>query len=182
MQYFTALGLDTGYDIDYALGSPDTISHAGLERRLSDTFLPEFIKSPWISDDLEMYPDFPIELAIVPVRNLFDAAEARRRVFSEAQAAGKNPLSHPGSLWKTGDFKYQESLLALQFFKLIHGLSLNGCNIIFLNFPNFVFDHGVLFSGLECVLKKRNITYGKSEAAFDLISDPSKIHSFKSSD
>lgn len=133
VQYFSALGLDTGFTLENSLSSVDSISKAGLEHSLMNTNLPEIIKAPGFSDELyNLNENISIKDAIVPVRNLYDAAESRRRVFYET-----NNLCHDGSLWKTNDPKKQEMHLAIQFYKLIEQLVLKKSKNTFFIFSKF---------------------------------------------
>ena len=102
VQMFTILGFDTGYSEKQVLCDIDGISKAGLERvSLREPDLPQVIKSPWLSDHVEdaLSRGFRVGVAIIPVRNLFEAAESRRHVYRQAMSANLDALGHPGSLW-----------------------------------------------------------------------------------
>ena len=54
VQVLTVLGFDTGYSEQQVLRDVDDISHAGLEHAsLGEPDLPQVIKSPWLSDQIE---------------------------------------------------------------------------------------------------------------------------------
>jgi hypothetical protein len=161
VQYFTALGMDTGYSLKEAVTQVDAISQAGLERTFGQKDLPHIIKSPWLADTLsEVLKERSVELeaAIVPVRDLFEAAEGRRRVYREVEKLGRDPTKHPGTIWKTRRPEEQELYLGLQFYKLIEPLVLHKVPIFFLHFPEFARDHDVLYAALEPLLSRYGIT------------------------
>ena len=93
----------------------DAISNAGLERPLLNETNPYVIKSPWFADLLlEALENQCIEIyaALIPIRDLFEAAESRRRVHFEAAARGLHPETQPGGLWYTADPAAQEPILS----------------------------------------------------------------------
>jgi len=181
IQYFTAVGMNTGYTLDESLSKTDPISNAGLERSFFEKDAPTVVKSPWLSDEIESVlgsGDFVIRNAIVPVRDLYSAAESRRRVYQEAAKAGKDPLKHPGTLWKTSVAEEQEAYLAIQFYKLIQPLVQHGVPITFLPFPDFVISHDVLFSIIRPILNDFGVNYNGSLKGFQLVADTSLLHNF----
>jgi hypothetical protein len=183
VQYFTALGFDTGFSLEQALSEPDILSNAGLEPDLSSERLPHVIKSPWFADKLgELLGAgrLSVEGAIIPVRDLFSAAESRRRVYREAKALGVDPLAHPGTIWKTTNPEDQEVFLAMQFYKLIEPLVAHNIPIYFLHFPDFAKNHTSLYRRLEIILRREGINQETSEAAFKRVVNISLIHNFHS--
>jgi hypothetical protein len=101
VQVLTFLGFDTGYSEEQALRDVDDTSKAGLEHAvLGEPDLPQVIKSPWLSDQIEdaLSRGLRVSVAIIPLRNLFEAAESRRHVHRQAMAANLDALGHPGSL------------------------------------------------------------------------------------
>lgn len=181
VQYFTAAGVDTGYTLEEVLAKPDRVSNAGLERSLTHPDLPPIVKSPWIADEIAAVlreGRLHIEAAIVPVRDLFAAAESRRRVYREAGMKGKNPLKYPGTIWKTAEPTEQEPKLALQFYKLIEPLVAHGVPIYMLHFPEFVQSHQILYDRLKPVLDRYGVSHDRSERAFWQVSNPGLVHEF----
>lgn len=180
VQYLTAAGFDTGYDLDEAISQPrDVLSRAGLERRFTDPDLPQVIKSPWFSDMIGqvLAAGTPsILAAIIPVRDLAQAAESRRHVHRAAEAQGADPRTYPGALWKTQDPAEQESRLAVQFHNLVEPLVRFGVPIYFLPFPSFATNHEVLYQGLKPLLDRQGVSREMSETAFRRTSQPSLIH------
>ena len=165
VQYFTCLGLDTGFRKEDVFSSVDSISHAGLEHDLSHPDLPTIIKSPWFADSISgVLADgsLKIDAAIIPIRSLENAAESRRRVFWQAKARGLNPLSHPGSIWKTKRPADQEPQLAVQFHRLVDALVRHHIPMYFVPFPSFAAEHDVLYRSIEGVLTKLGISKEQS--------------------
>lgn len=123
VQYFTALGFETGYSFDEAMSKVDRISKSGLEHSLGRTVdqgkaLPYVAKSPWIGPrmgELIGEGSLRVQACIVPMRDLADAAESRRRVSRLAEESGADPTSHPGGVihGKSRPNRSQEQKLAL---------------------------------------------------------------------
>lgn len=113
VQYFTALGFDTGFTLERAMHTTDPIAKAGLEHGL-DQALPYVSKSPRYTDTLGANLDegLRVKWCLVPMRDLYSAAESRRRVHRAASSAGMDPVSHRGALWNTTDSGEQETKLA----------------------------------------------------------------------
>ena len=183
VQYLTAVGFDTGFTLDEALSQPDRVSHGGLEHSLAQTDLPDVIKSPWLVDELPeaLHKErLGIRLALVPIRKLEDAAESRRRVYREAASIGKDPLTQPGTIWKTNDPAEQEAQLAIAFYRLMETLGEHLIPVRLLPFPAIARDHQTLFQLLKDELDSHGISETRSRAAFDAVSRPPLIHSFPS--
>lgn len=182
VQYFTALGLDTGYTMDEVFEKPDPVSNAGLERSLGCADLPYIVKSPWFADQIANFLQsgrLQIAEAIIPMRDLYAAAESRRRVYQEVAALGKDPLKYPGTIWKTENPEEQELYLAMQFYKLIGPLVAHGIPIRFLHFPEFVHDHEALFAGLEPLLDQHGVSWRSSLSAYERVVNVALIHRFE---
>src|SRR5689334_19108131 len=81
VQLFTALGLDTGFsDLQSAIYEN---CNAGMEKDIHLPDAPYIIKTPWLCDYLDEVlenNDRVIDHAIVPVRDLYAAAQSRRDV------------------------------------------------------------------------------------------------------
>ena len=140
---FTILGFDTGYSEQQVLRDVDHISKAGLEHaRLGEPNLPQVIKSPWLSDQIEeaLGRGLRVSAAIVPMRNLFEAAESRRHVYRQAMSANLDAMGHPGSPWKVKDPMEQEPALAVEWPSRAAGRAK--CAGRVLSFPRFVEDPG----------------------------------------
>ena len=182
VQYFTALGFDTGFTPEQIERRIDDVSHAGLETPLSADPLPYVAKSPFYTGSpgnaLDA-GDVEVAACIVPMRDLFAAAESRRRVSAAAEAAGKDPASARGGLTFQAQKrpKKQEERLAVQFYKLLHALVRHDVPTYFLNFPGFANGERDLYADLEPLLAAHGVTSEESAAALasvarvELISD-----------
>src|SRR5580765_7310549 len=115
IQLMTALGMPTGFHKH----APDIYPHAnaGMEWDIRDRHAPYVVKSPWLCDQLDDVlsdHDITIDHVLVPVRDLFSAAESRRSV---SRAARKHDA--PGGLWDTSDPDHQEDILMAKLYKLM---------------------------------------------------------------
>ncbi len=182
VQYLTAIGLDTGFTLDEALQGPDDISRGGLEHSLGGSEpLPDVVKSPWLVDELPAALQerrISVRRALIPVRDLHDAAESRRRVFSAAQAQGRDPLNHPGTIWRTTEPDEQEAALAVAMYHLLETLARHRIPVTLLPFPEIVHDHEALFVALSPELQAHGISRSRSLEAFDKVVNPAFVHSF----
>ncbi len=180
VQILAHLTFDTGYSKDEALRQVDSLSRAGLERSLSDENLPHVIKSPWLADEIAeaLERGTRIEAAIIPVRNLFDAAESRRHVNRQAESLGKDPLTHPGTIWKTVVPSEQEKILAEQFYKFLEPLVANNIPLIFLSFPRFTKDPEYFYERLRPLFERHGIPRDKVLEVHAELVDPALITEF----
>jgi hypothetical protein len=182
VQLFTALGFGTGFSLEESLSGVDKISHAGLERALVDEGNPYVIKSPWFADHLaEALQDKRINIyaALLPIRDLFSAAESRRRVHREAGSRGLDPVAQPGSLWHTDKPQNQEEVLARQFYKTIFPLVQFEVPIYFLEFPRLIRDPDYLFRTLQPLMNDHGVGRSEFLQALDSTARPELIHDFE---
>ncbi|SCB18611.1 hypothetical protein [Rhizobium lusitanum] len=173
VQFFTALGFNTGFTLEEAFGRVDGFSQAGLERHLVVDDNPYVIKSPEYSDHLlEALDNKSIDIfsAIVPMRALHDAAESRRRVHKAGVAWG--------SLWKTDDPDQQEDILATQFFKAVYALTKHGVPTYFLDFPRFAYDFHYFHGVMMPLFVLHGVSEQEAETAYFKAVDRTKIHTF----
>jgi len=148
VRILTTAGFDTGFDADDIKSVEGNIGRAGLEKIPTlDNIksLPQVIKGPQIVDVLpKILSDnwFPVGLAIIPVRNLNDAAQSRKEVHKRALSKGfiKRGLGSPGGLWKTRNPNNQRQILSEQFYKTVQILVDSEVPTIFLSFPKFAVD------------------------------------------
>jgi hypothetical protein len=151
VRIFTELGMDTGFQRESFAAVEKNAGRAGLEHSImrhdsKNKKLPMVVKSPWLVDEL---PDalangtINIDVAIIPVRKLEQAASSRVAVTKKHVFSGGEPSTAPGGLWKTNNPDRQEEVLATQFYKTIETLSHHEIPMIFPSFPRFVtdFDH-----------------------------------------
>lgn len=191
VQWFTALGFDTGFTLDEALSRPDPISGGGLEHSLGRTLkvgrsMPLVAKSPWFGPQLSHYletGELRAKAAIIPMRKLSQAAESRRAVSKRAEAAGRDPLKHPGGVVggrsSSLSARQQEKRLAKRFFELIFTLSSHSVPIYFLKFPEFASGRQDMYAVLHGLLEEYGVTASESRAALQVVSRPDLIHDFE---
>ncbi|MHB1322208.1 MAG: hypothetical protein ACYCY0_11700 [Acidithiobacillus ferrivorans] len=182
VQYFSVLGMDTGFTEEESMRDIDPISHAGLEfTNICAEGSPYIIKSPWLCDTLEKSLDdkcATIDAAIIPIRNLHDAAASRIRASEEAAALGLDPIQQPGGLWKCSTPDDQEKILSEQFYKLTYTLIKNYIKIYFIEFPRFADDHDYLYETLMPILCQHEITKEQSISAYSRVINKSLINKF----
>jgi hypothetical protein len=187
VQWFTVLGFDTGFTVEEALGRVDPISNAGLEHSLSRTLevgerLPHVAKSPWFGPKLGDYIDrgeLHVEAAILPLRDLTEAAESRRRVSQRAAEAGHDPLKHPGGILggaRPGASKKQEQQLARRFYDLVHTLVSHDVPTYFLRFPEFARGQQDPYVALAPLLESHGVSHEEATAALARVVRPELIH------
>lgn len=182
VQLFTALGFGTGFSLEDSFNLVDEISHAGLERDLVDDANPYVIKSPCFSDQLDWAlktKSIKINAAVVPMRNLFNAAASRRRVYREAYNRGLDPVAQRGSLWHTEKPEKQEEVLALQFYKTILPLVEFEVPIYFAEFPRFVRDPDYLFRTLQLLMTIHDVDRSEFLKAHACTARPVLISDFE---
>jgi hypothetical protein len=169
VQYLAELGLDTHVSRQ-GLKQFDVNANAGLEDMplvgAPDT-LPYVIKAPWIGeyiDEILASPDIRIDAAILPVRDLVEAAASR--TILELRALHQNASWMVQQLDKTWEnwavtpggtiFSLnpmdQARILAVGFHRLIQRLVDAGIPMLFLGFPRFVEDGDYLFEQLRPIL------------------------------
>jgi hypothetical protein len=99
VQLLTELGMDTGFHSSHE-GIYENCN-AGMETDLRQDNASYIVKSPWICDyleDLLRIGMVHIDHAIIPMRDLFSAAESRRLVSAKSPD-GNIPNNVPGGLW-----------------------------------------------------------------------------------
>lgn len=181
VQLFSELGFDTGYRPEEAIASVDPISQAGLEKPLVHEDNPYVIKSPFFSDNLQealRSEQIRIYMAIIPVRDLFEAAESRRRVSAKAAIAGFNALAHPGGLWHTSNPANQQEKLARQFYMSVFPLIEFDVPILFLHFPRLVLDKWYLYHHLCPLLDDHGVGETEFLNAYSKVVRPDAVHKF----
>lgn len=191
VQYFTALGFDTGFTLERALSRVDDISRSGLEHpyakvKASGRRLAYVAKSPNygqnLHDDLGSGA-LVVKHCIIPVRELSAAAESRRHVTRQAIAAGKSAedKQRGGIVGGPGADKRQERLLAVQFHRLVHTMLTFDVPIHFLKFPEFAKGQQDLYAALGPIMAEHGVTREESDAALEKVLRPDFINEFKPS-
>ena len=176
IQLLTELGLDTGFTDTTSAIFPEC--HAGMEHDVRSPGAPYFVKNPWMCDYLDEVVqggDVVIEHAIIPIRDLFAAAQSRRRV-----AGATDPTLYaggiPGGLWHTENPGEQESVLAHQFYKIMYAIAKHDIPTTLLYFPRFVNDPDYLYRKISFALG--DIGPATFLMAFEAVSRPDLVHDF----
>jgi hypothetical protein len=176
VQLMTTLGMNTGFE-DTSSG---VFAHcqAGMERDLRDPDCPYVVKDPRLCYRLDaILRDgiAAIDHAIVPVRDLYSAAESRRAVSAKAGVRGADAVA--GGLWLTSAPDEQEAVLAAQFYRLMDTLTRYDVPTTLLQFPRFVSDPDYLFRKLSPVLP--DIGAVRFRTAFNQVVRPDLVHDFE---
>ena len=177
VQLLTDLGLDTGFT-DLSSGLFEFAS-AGMSLDIRRPDAPYIIKSPWLCDYLDEVlqgGDVIIDHAIVPVRDLYSAAESRRVVTEKADRS-IYPDRVPGGLWHTEDPARQEAVLAGQLYKLVYAIAKHEIPLTLLHFPKFICDPEYLYKQILFVLK--DVDYDSFLRAFRRVMRPGLVHNFE---
>jgi hypothetical protein len=182
VQLFTELKLDTGFpDIHTGVFRN---SNAGMELDLRQNDAPYFIKNPWLCDNLDeilMTEDIVIDHAIIPIRDLYSAAQSRIHVSEKAEGEGHmRGNTTPGGLWHTSNPAEQESVLAKQLYKLLHTTAKHDIPVIMLLFPKLVSDPKYLYEKIRQLFE--NISFENFIYAFKKVSRPELVHEFGKKD
>lgn len=176
VQLLTQLGFDTGF----ANASEDIHAgcNAGMEWQVDDIArrkAPYVVKSPALCEHIEevlQTPGVVIDCMIIPMRDLYSAAESRR-----TNARNAKSRKAPGALWLTKNPRKQEAALAVYFHHLVHALVKHNVPMIWLHFPRLVKDPAYLYAQLQPVLNGKD--FSTFEQAFRAVSRPELVHEFK---
>ena len=172
------MGLDTGYEkgsITEESGHYDPVARAGMEHDIFRRPCPYIVKNPGLAEriaELQDRRDIRIEHAIIPMRDLTEAADSRRRV-QRAYPEDWMRIA-PGGLVPGGDADGQESVLALQHHQLLYQLARMDTPVTFLHFPRLATDadylHGKLFHIFDIPMSRQ--TFGE---IFRRVARPDRI-------
>lgn len=181
VQLLTELGLDTGFP--HAQAQLYRNANAGMEHDIRNPHnAPYIVKSPGLCDYLDealQGDDMIIDHAIIPMRDLYSAAQSRREVDSKADPSLDVV---PGGLWprmEKGLYASvnQEWILAGKLYSLMYTLAKHDIPVMLLLFPRIVNDPEYLYQKLSFLLE--NISYNTFLEAFQAIRKPDLIHDFK---
>ena len=176
VQLLTAAGLDTGFTDVASAVSPHC--NAGMERDIRQPDAPYVVKSPWLCDHLdEVLNDRNIHIdhAIIPIRDLFSAAESRREVARKATAARRRKKVS-GGLWHTELPEEQEAVLANQLYKLLFALAKRNIPVTLLHYPRLVQEPEYLYRKLGFLMS--GFSYGKFLSVFNQVVRPDLVHDY----
>lgn len=176
MKLLIALGEETGFqNPDEAT---DPICHAGMEQSLFSPDLPKIIKTPFACDQLETIlhqKTLRIQHLIVPIRDLFAAAESRRAVSRLHGTAVANQVQ--GGLWDTEVLEQQESVLAEKFYRLLTVVVRYDIPLTLLDFPRLVHDEDYLWGKISPIFP--HIGQEAFLDAFRRVCRSELVHSFQ---
>jgi hypothetical protein len=178
VQLFTRLGLDTGFANPHA----DLFPHcdAGMEFDFTRPDAPYILKSPFLCDVLDYLlssGQIVVDHAIVPMRDLFAAAESRRDVVRRTAPDTREPDMIQGGLWHTRRPAEQEGALTDQLYTLMVTLAKHRTPTTLLFFPRLVQDPEYLYERLGALLGP--IDYQLFHDAFREIARPELVHDFQ---
>src|SRR3989454_12074723 len=190
VRYLAGLGLDTELPRTGGVNWDDQ-ANAGLESMPIITpadKLPYVVKTPWMSefiDQILAQPDLALDVVIIPVRDLVEAASSR--VILEMRAI------HASSPWMTAFDRTYESwghtpgglvyslnpmdqarLLAVWFHNLVQRLIEADIPIVLLAFPRLVTDADYLFDKLRPFLPAQ-ATGEAARAVHRTLADAEKV-------
>lgn len=175
VQLFTALGLDTGFTD--AISGVHANCNAGMEWDIRAANAPYIVKDPILCDFLDEVlesGDLIIDHAIIPVRDLYSAAESRRDVSRRTDTALFPAV--PGGLWHTTVPEHQEEVLANELYKIIYTIAKRDIPTTLLFFPRLIHDPEYLYSKIEFMLN--GIGYLRFLEMFKQTAQPELVHDF----
>jgi len=181
---FTRLGLETGFtekDLTF-----DPTSRAGLEYDLrTEQYPPYIVKDPALCNYIPQVLarlDIGIELVIIPMRDIYQAAQSRREVWKVNMANKKeNKPIHGGGLMNEGDPAVQEVTLAFALYRLLLDLSVSNIPVLLLSYERMMSDRKYLFNKLSGnVCRDRNLL--SFNQAYSETIKPEWIHDYKDVD
>jgi len=194
VELLTRLGLDTGFNTETIESKKFKDARAGLEHDIRKENCPYIVKNPQFHEyaaEILRRDDIAVERVLLPMRDLYAAAESRRLVekstlsrmsFTERLAVAETQQALPGGLWLTTstDPGEQEGILLWQFYDLLLALCDAAVPVTFMRYPRIVTDRPYLFEKLKPIL--RDTTYESFAAAFDKTVRPELVHSFNEND
>jgi len=176
IQLLTALGLETGFpDPNSAIYSN---CNAGMEQDIREPEAPYIVKSPLLCDylnDVLEGGETIIDHAIIPMRDLFSAAESRRSVTRTTDRA-LYPDIVPGGLWQTDIPEQQESVLVNQLYKIIYTIAKRDIPLTLLHFPRLLESPEYLYAKIDFLLG--DIQYEQFQEVFLHVAHPRLVHDF----
>ena len=176
VQLLTELRLDTGFT-DPSSGVYESC-HAGMEWDIRDPNSPYIVKNPRLCYDLDaLLRDrrLTVDHAIVPVRDMYSAAESRRTVAERAGALPRG-AEVPGGLWLTDRPSEQEGILARNLYQLIHTIAAYDIPLTLLHFPRFAREPDYLLAKLRSPFPE--LDSERFSEAFHRVARPELIHEF----
>ena len=181
VQLFTSLGLDTGFANNST--GVHQYCNAGMELDIRDPNAPYIVKTPWFCvylDEVLANNDIIIEHAIIPMRDLYSAAESRRHVTNKMHA-GNGPLVEvPGGLWQTDKPEQQEQVLTFKYYNLMYTLAKHDIPVTLLLFPRIIHDPDYLHRKISFLMN--GVSVETFRTVFAEIAQPRLVHDFQNED
>ena len=178
IRLLTRVGMDTGFsDSDKGVNAN---CNAGLEWDILNPKAPYVLKNPNLCSRLDSIVSSgkaSIEHVIVPVRDLYQAAESRRDVQRRSVGLYPDRKSIPGGLWGCEDPKNQEAYLAAGFHHLLVAIAKWELPHTLLHFPRLVQEADYLYGKLAPLMN--DVSRDHFARAFSEISKPSLVHHFE---
>jgi hypothetical protein len=172
-----------GLNIGYAQPELEVAAHcrAGLEWELTDPNAPYVVKNPRLCDELDALlarREVHIDHVLIPVRDLYSAAESRRDVVRRVGAAPGDRVI--GGIWPGTDAARQEDVLARKLYSLIVAVARHNLPHTFLEFPRLARDSEYLIDRLSPVFRrvKHRVSQRRFARDFAELSRPEWIHDF----
>jgi len=176
VRLLSELGEDTGFLNPEE--SIDPISHAGLEVDLLAVPLARVVKSPFACEKLAVALErklYKVDHCFVPMRDLYSAAESRRRISRIHGNLNANEV--PGGIWDVDGPEEQENELAQKFFHLMLTLARYNVHHTLLDFPRFMNNAEYLWRNISPVFPK--IKKSHFNSAFHDLLRPDWVHRFE---
>ena len=192
VELLTNLGLDTGFDSESIVSKKNKIARAGLEHNFKKQDCPHIVKDPnffQYAKESFLRNDVKITHVLIPIRDVYSAAESRRLVTKQALQKksifkrglfllGKK-MRFVGGLSQTFSLKKgaQENELLNQFYNLSLDLASSQSEVILIEFPKSVQEDNYLYQKLKPILK--DISFEFFSEKFKQTIQPELVHDFK---
>ncbi len=180
VQLFEELGMDTGFSGRHEGMHPTC--DAGKEHDLRNPAAPYLVKDPHLCEYLDEAlagGGVVVDHALIPVRDLYAAAESRRDVARRWYADPNSPAyPPPGGLWDpstTADG--QEAVLAQKLYRLLEALARHDIPTTLLHFPRVVRDPEYLYRKVAFALP--GVGLDRFLAAHRAVTRPELVHDFE---
>jgi hypothetical protein len=166
VQLLTELKFDTGFK--NKKHNYNENAKAGMELLLKNES-PYILKNPRFCDSLEQHikDGFNIEHIIIPIRDLHDAAESRRKI----QNNSTDIIS--GGLFDCTNPKEQEQILTNKFYNLMFIIAKYNLKHSLIHYPTLLHKPQYLYDKLSFLLK--NIKYKEYEEIYYSVIDKELI-------
>jgi hypothetical protein len=189
VELLTLLGLDTGFQPRELAQRKSTLAQAGLELDVRRSGMPYIVKAPAFCDYAEQVyarPDIVIDHVFVPMRELHQAAESRRRVMG-LHLAGmtwwrrlkvwirRKELA--GGLVGTRRADDQAQVLQDSLYRLLLATAAQPVGLTLLQFPRLVHDSAYLYDKLQPVLQ--DVSFERFDRVHRQLAQPTLVHRFE---